>query len=169
MPLAPFHYFGGKSLILHLYPPPLFDVIIEPFAGSAAYSLFYLHRCKRVILVEKAHEIAEVWRFLLSDEAAAWIEQLPPYARIGDKVEDYLPNGAPEGLRYLAFLFNFSGKPRGGKRIHSISARTWNLQRGKALRFARDPAKARIELIEGDFAQAPQLTATWFIDPPYLV
>lgn len=36
-----FSYYGSKSKIVDLYQPPKFDKIIEPFAGSARYSLKY--------------------------------------------------------------------------------------------------------------------------------
>ena len=32
-------YYGSKSKITHLYSPPIYNLIIEPFAGGAAYSL----------------------------------------------------------------------------------------------------------------------------------
>jgi site-specific DNA-adenine methylase len=33
-------YYGGKSKIVQYYPDPKYDTIIEPFAGSAQYSLY---------------------------------------------------------------------------------------------------------------------------------
>lgn len=38
---AIFGYYGSKSKIAQHYPSPWFDTIIEPFAGSAAYSARY--------------------------------------------------------------------------------------------------------------------------------
>lgn len=35
-----FYYYGRKKQLAKLYPKPNYSVIIEPFAGSAAYSLF---------------------------------------------------------------------------------------------------------------------------------
>ena len=34
-----FYYYGRKKQIAKYYPKPNFNTIIEPFAGSAAYSL----------------------------------------------------------------------------------------------------------------------------------
>lgn len=36
-----FSYYGSKSKIVNYYPPPKENIIIEPFAGSARYSLKY--------------------------------------------------------------------------------------------------------------------------------
>ena len=34
-----FRYYGGKWRDCAKYPPPQFDTIVEPFAGSAGYSV----------------------------------------------------------------------------------------------------------------------------------
>ena len=44
-------YYGAKTNIIDHYPPPKFDKIIEPFAGSARYALKYYDR--DIILVDK--------------------------------------------------------------------------------------------------------------------
>ena len=51
--LSVFYYYGRKKQIVSYYPSPNFDTIIEPFAGSAAYSLNGYNWKKNVILVEK--------------------------------------------------------------------------------------------------------------------
>ena len=50
-----FSYYGSKNKIAKLYPLPKYDLIIEPFAGAAWYSV--LHRYKNVLLNEigRAH------------------------------------------------------------------------------------------------------------------
>jgi len=39
-----FSYYGSKSKIVDCYPAPRYDKIIEPFAGSARYSLKWWNR-----------------------------------------------------------------------------------------------------------------------------
>lgn len=58
-----FGYYGGKwrDALKH-YPPPEFDTIVEPFAGSAGYSLRYPDR--RVILCEVDPILSGVWKYL---------------------------------------------------------------------------------------------------------
>lgn len=57
-----FSYYGSKSKIVRLYPSPKFPKIIEPFAGSARYSLMYFDR--DVLLVDKCDIIVKVWHYL---------------------------------------------------------------------------------------------------------
>jgi hypothetical protein len=49
----PFRYFGGKKALARHYPAPLHNRIIEPFAGSAGYSLWHATADTEVILVER--------------------------------------------------------------------------------------------------------------------
>ena len=58
-----FYYYGRKKQIVRRYPTPLLDTIIEPFAGSAAYSLHSDNWKRKVILVEKDDKVADIWRF----------------------------------------------------------------------------------------------------------
>ena len=63
-PLRPFFgYHGGKwrDTPRH-YPAPLHDTVVEPFAGSAGYSVRF--RWKKVVLCECDPIVAGVWRFL---------------------------------------------------------------------------------------------------------
>jgi len=57
-----FSYYGSKSKIVDYYPPPKHKRIIEPFAGSARYSLKYWQN--DVLLVDKYPVIIEVWNYL---------------------------------------------------------------------------------------------------------
>lgn len=55
-----FSYYGSKSKLVNLYPEPLHDTIIEPFAGSARYSLKYWD--KDIYLIEKDITLIKVRR-----------------------------------------------------------------------------------------------------------
>ena len=61
-----FYYYGRKQKIFDKYPKPNFDTIVEPFAGSAAYSMNYYK--KNVILIEKDKRIADLWKYLIEVE-----------------------------------------------------------------------------------------------------
>ena len=69
-------YYGSKSKIVKHYPEPQFDTIIEPFAGTAQYSLKYWD--KNVILLEKYDVIVNLWKWLqqCSKEDVLGIRQL---------------------------------------------------------------------------------------------
>ena len=57
-----FSYYGRKSKIVDYYPPPKHKRIIEPFAGSARYSLKYWQN--DVLLVDKYDVIIKIWNRL---------------------------------------------------------------------------------------------------------
>lgn len=59
-----FTFYGGKWLFAPNYGEPQHNTIIEPFAGSAGYSLNYYEH--DVILVEKDPIIYSVWSYLIS-------------------------------------------------------------------------------------------------------
>ena len=62
--LRPFWtFFGGKWRIAPKYPAPVYDTIIEPFAGEAGYAL--RHASAKVVLVEADPLIAGIWRWLI--------------------------------------------------------------------------------------------------------
>ena len=64
MRLKPFwSYYGAKYNIAHHYPCPQHDIIVEPFAGSAQYSL--LHYKRDVRLYDLDENICMVWDYLL--------------------------------------------------------------------------------------------------------
>lgn len=63
-PLKPFFsYFGSKYRLSKKYPVPTKEVLIEPFAGSACYSLHYPH--KQVKLFDKYEVICSIWDYLI--------------------------------------------------------------------------------------------------------
>jgi len=55
-----FYYYGRKKRIVKYYPKPLYDTIIESFAGSASYAIEYFE--KNVILYEINFKIFSVWK-----------------------------------------------------------------------------------------------------------
>ena len=57
-----FNYYGSKSKIVDYYPPPKHKKIIEPFAGSARYSLKYWQN--DVTIVDKFKNVIDVWKWL---------------------------------------------------------------------------------------------------------
>ena len=80
-----FGYYGGKwrDAIKH-YPKPQYDTIVEPFAGSAGFSLRYADRV--VILCEIDPVLAEVWRYLIRVRAKE-ILSIPDIA-LDESVDD---------------------------------------------------------------------------------
>lgn len=166
MTLKPFFtFYGGKWRAAPRYPAPRFDTIVEPFAGAAGYSVRHAHL--RVVLVERDPLIAETWRYLLRVKPSE-ILSLPDIA-MDQTVNDL--DVVPEARRLIGWWLNK------GTAATSLSPGAW--MRGGARpnsfwgRAVRERLAEQIEhirhwtLIEGDYTDAPDIDATWFIDPPY--
>jgi site-specific DNA-adenine methylase len=158
-----FYYYGGKRRLAGFYPPPVYDVIVEPFGGSAAYALRHLdpskraRPVKRVVVVEKDPRVCETWERLLAMDSSDLDDY--PIPKVGERTDDFLLMTAATSNR-IARTKNMIVTPR----MPIVIERMFR-QIAEALPHAR----GRVELIEGDYTDAPDIEATWFIDPPYHV
>lgn len=178
-----FTYFGGKWRAALHYPEPLYETIIEPFAGSAGYSLRYPH--KKVVLVEKDPVVSATWRYLIgvSEREILELPDIDPEGSVDD-----LP--VCEEAKYLIGWWIQAARARPAKRpsawVHRYyqqrdgekhwSKRSCPTGGGPTLCWSRR-TRERIStqlhairhwsLIEGDYTRAPDVVATWFVDPPY--
>jgi hypothetical protein len=59
-----FSYYGGKWRMAHVYGPPQFPIVVEPFAGSAGYSTRWNVKCAH--LYDMNARIAAIWEYLIS-------------------------------------------------------------------------------------------------------
>jgi hypothetical protein len=165
-----FTYFGGKNEHAKRYPPPAHDTIIEPFAGAAGYST--KHHRNKVILVEKDPIVASLWRYLLTATAGE-IMRLPLITK-GQHIDEL---GLAPGARALVSYWlgvNAQGHTRLSPRAlgegGGSSNPEWWWSRTVRARLASQVDKIRHwQIIEGTYADAPDVEATWFIDPPYEV
>ena len=157
------------------YPAPLFDTIVEPFAGSAGYSMRYPDR--NVVLVERDPKIAATWRFLLQATERD-VLALPDLAH-RQSVDDL---SVCQEARWLIGWYCGRGmaSPRKTQSVwidNFLAGRYGNqsspcIAWGPAVRERIASQIGRIRhwtLIEGDYEQAPAVEATWFVDPPYQV
>lgn len=149
------------------YPKPVHPTIIEPFAGSAGYSLRYHDRS--VVLVEADPVIASVWRYLLRSTPREVLAL--PDIEVGQDVKSL--DVEPGAAALIGFWLTRGGE--GPRRILSA----WGREPRYASQFwgpaVRDRIARQVEairhwtLIEGDYSTAPDMKATWFVDPPYIV
>lgn len=78
-----FSFYGSKWAAAKRYPAPVGRTLVEPFAGSAGYSLRYPDRA--VTLVESDPVVAGIWRYLLGATAAQVREaRWLPFRPLGD-------------------------------------------------------------------------------------
>jgi site-specific DNA-adenine methylase len=150
-----FSYFGSKSKLLKYYPVPVQDIIIEPFAGSAKYALKYWN--KNVILIEKFEKIYRIWKYL-QQASKKDILSLPD---IG--YHEKIPVTLLDEERWLMGYCVSRGVPRPSTMGHKFN--NWNTDR---TRISNDIEKIRHwDIRFGDYKELENISATWFIDPPY--
>ena len=153
-------YYGSKSRVVHLYPPPKEDLIIEPFAGSARYSLRYFE--KEVLLVDKYEVIIRVWKYL---------QQCTPkdilcLPKLSTGMEINKLGLSEDECLFLGLLAGIaSTSPR--NKVSAYSGEQ-NGRKNKMKNIANQLHKIKHwKFIHGSYEDIPNQTATWFIDPPY--
>lgn len=162
-----FPYYGSMWNRARHYPPPAHDLVIEPFAGGAGYSLF--HDCPRVDLYDADPIIAGVWAYLMAATVRE-IMALPELPEVGDCVDDH---DLPQEARWLIGFWLNRGSATPKKSRTAYSARTDRAQLNWGRR-AKERIAAQLSLIrgwtitEGSYERAPDIDATWLIDPPYV-
>ncbi len=153
-------YYGSKSKIVHLYPNPVHDKIIEPFAGSGRYSL--LHFEKDILLVDKYEVIVKIWHYLQSCSPSD-ILGLPKLQK-GDKLSDL---NLSEGERLFMGMQAGVASTSPRNTVSMFSAEQ-NGRKNKMQRIADQLYKIKHwKIIHGDYQDLTNEKATWFIDPPY--
>lgn len=150
-----FYYYGRKKQLAKRYPEPEHDTIVEPFAGAAAYSLFGDRWRSNVILIEKDPQVVEIWRWLIESATVESIMSLP-LLEPGEKSSEFLH------IIHAATKQAFKYKTI---KVTPVLARNWEISRRV---FAANLHKVRHwQILEADYSSAPDIEATWFIDPPY--
>jgi site-specific DNA-adenine methylase len=168
MPLRPFFsYYGGKWRDAgRYYAKPMHDTIVEPFAGSAGYSLRYADR--RVILCEIDPILVNLWRYLIrvSQEEILAIPDVP----LGGSVDDL--KLIPEASWLVGFWLNRGvaqprKTPSRWMRDQIRPGSFWG-QRVRETIARQVPMIRHWKVIEGGYKKCRTTrSATWFIDPPY--
>jgi hypothetical protein len=174
-PLRPFFsFYGAKWRAVPSYPPPTHDMIVEPFAGSASYSVRFPSR--RILLVDIDECICGVWRYLIRVSAAELL-RLPDLAP--DQTVDDID--APQEARWLMGFWLNNGSSTPKKRASRSAKRTvaeWAQFRGAPRPLfwgtrVRERLASQVEqirhwkVVHADYRMAPDIEATWFVDPPY--
>lgn len=152
-----FPYYGGKRMLAPHYPPPRESLIVEPFAGGAAYAIYHLRKdpTLRALLYEKNARVYGLWRRLLAMTPEA-VLALPVFDS-GDMTDDFLIM-TTEYSNAIAGCRKVTVTPRMAARIpHMLKDVAWTLSL----------VQGRVDVIYGDYREAPDIRATWFIDPPY--
>lgn len=154
-----FSYYGSKGKIVDCYPPPKYGKIIEPFAGSARYSLKYWQN--DVTLVDKYPVIIEVWNYL-KNASEHDILKLPRLKR-GERFKDN--DGLSEIEKKFYGFITQAGST--GERYTVGTMQGVNVD-ADLKKIAKQLFKIRHwEIKLGSYDELENETCTWFIDPPY--
>jgi len=152
-----FSYYGSKSKIVDYYPPPKYGKIIEPFAGSARYSLKYWDR--EITLVDKYRPVIDAWLYLRSASISD-INNLPKL-KPNDNIDNFDISIGEKSL--LSFLVNVGNTGR-----KSMTERSFNQYEGQMRNIKESLFKIKHwNIICDDYKNLTNNEQTWFIDPPY--
>lgn len=165
-----FTYFGGKYRAAPKYPNPQYETIIEPFAGSAGYSLRYPER--KIELYDLDETVIGTWQYLISvseDE----IRSLPVYDGTWQSVEDL--SIAPEAKWLIGWWLN-KGTTRPSKTpskwVRDANGNNGENYWGEGIRERIASQLSGIrhwKAVHSSYVDIPNSEATWYIDPPYEV
>lgn len=163
-----FSFYGGKYRLAPRYPDPVYETVIEPFAGSAGYSV--RHPEKHVRLYDLDEKVVATWQYLI---------------KVSEQEILSLPDlGAQEDVRELPLI------------DEARWLIGWWLNKGmtapcnRPSKWMREPLPGRLETYWGpgirnriasqlqgirhwsaeqaSYLEIPDSEATWFIDPPYI-
>lgn len=156
-------YYGSKSKIIKYYPEPKFNTIIEPFCGTAQYSLKYWD--KNVILFDKYEIIINLWKWLqkCSKDDILSIREL----KFGESTDNFKWN-CKEEKDLVGFII--CGAPSAPRK----KATKWKTElRPNTQKYKKKIISENLEKIRhwdirlGCYKQISNVEATWFVDPPY--
>lgn len=164
--MRPFwRYYGGKWRMAPKYGEPVPGLpIIEPFAGAAGYATRF-GAGRDVLLIDRDPKIVAIWQWLIDatpDDVLA-VGDIPD----GGTVDDL---DAPQAARWLAGFWCNEGAAQPRKRPSKWASRGrfygWNAMNRE--RIAAQVQHIRNwRAVPGTYADAPNVDATWFVDPPY--
>lgn len=148
-----FYYQGRKARAAPTYPAPQFPLVIEPFAGSMAYSLHW--RPRLAIGMEIDERVVAIWRRLCAMTPAE-IEAYP-VPEVGARFSDPWMMLADQSDASLGSSYRVMTPY-----MHARARTLIN----QALRH-HDYAASNVWYRHGDYQDLPNVEATWFVDPPY--
>jgi hypothetical protein len=159
-----FKWFGSKWSSSKHYPAPKHDIIIEPFAGSAGYSL--RHCEKAVVLAERDIHIRRLWWWLITEANESDIRELPI--------------DIPEGtdIRELGLSLGQSLLIKSWQRTNNVgdcwTVSSWGNKPGQWTANTRARVASEFHQIkhwkvveDGMTLLVQDEPRTWFVDPPY--
>jgi site-specific DNA-adenine methylase len=152
-----FSFYGAKWQAGPLYPEPMHNTIIEPFAGAAGYSV--RHYDHDVCLFDIDKRILATWDFLIHASPED-ILALP----LAEEIDStYTVDGHPGRAALLGYWFNpASTMPR----PHPTQRSGWSAKRRERI-ASWVPLIKHWTITKSSWSSIANTEATWYVDPPY--
>jgi hypothetical protein len=162
-----FPYYGTKRSIIELYPIPIHNKIIEPFAGSATYSLKYYE--KEVELYDINKTIYDIWNYLIYEANPDRILEYP-LVELGESINTDKFKHMTNVEKDLLGFFIRSGSTRPSRTVsRHKNYNKWNERTRKELSENVKKVK-HWKIYNMDYNDIIiNNKNTYFIDPPYEV
>jgi site-specific DNA-adenine methylase len=162
-------YYGSKYILARHYPTPRHPLIIEPFAGGAAYSLHHPER--EVHLYDLNEKVCGVWDYIIR----ATPQEIIALPLLGaEDTVDALPAHLPQEARWMigwwikyalsAPCKSFS--TNGKSSLAQLSASVWGERRRAYIAQTASRIK-HWRVTNASYESVANTPATWFVDPPY--
>lgn len=162
-----FKWFGSKWSSSRYYPPPAFETVVEPYAGSAGYALRHAAG-HRVIIAERDPHLRQLWRWLISDATAQAILDIPLDVEVG---RDIRTLGLSDGQALLLKTWQRTNNVGNCWTVSAWGSKPGQWTPNTRQRVAEEFSAVRRWIVadsaEELFATPPSVPATWFVDPPY--
>jgi len=156
-------YFGSKKYIINFYPAPKHDKIIEPFAGTAAYSIKYFDR--DILLIDKYEVIIKIWQWLQKCSPQDILKL--PRMKEGETLNKYHFD-CEEAKMLMGFLIaKCVESPRNKASSWTTTERPNHINHYLKLISSSLFKIKHWKIKLGSYENIPNQKATWFIDPPY--
>lgn len=162
-----FTFYGGKWRVAPHFPAPRYDTIIEPFAGSAGYSVRY--EPEMAILNDVDPVIYGIWEWLIESNSSTILDLPLLDLASGPSTMDL---DIPQPARDLIGFWINKGTER-PFRTPSKWVRSGIRPKSSWGDEVRALIAAQMHTIDGwqvhssPYWALPDVEATWFIDPPY--
>lgn len=151
-----FDYYGSKNILARYYQRPRYPLIVEPFAGSASYSVWHLARNMKLhaLLMDKDVRVCAAWRWL-KEQTPESIRALrtPKEGEVTSNFFEMTTSASTASLNCKKMTVSARMARRIPRMWAKISGLLWILP--------------RIEVRWCSYEECEDLEATWFIDPPY--
>lgn len=164
-----FSYYGSKWRLAKFYTQPIYKTIIEPFAGSAQYSL--LHYGKNIVLYDDYEVIVQLWNYLINVSECE-INNLPLLSS-GEKIPGHLSEEAKILIGF--WVSSACVSPRNKQSSYESINKGNFLELGYWGPKIRHRISTQLKYIrhwkiyKNTYKNIVNIPATYFIDPPYQV